>query len=251
MNSDNRMASFLNGAGFYIVLFLAVAVIAVSGYFIYRTLSGNAAQNNAADDHQSALSQQQQQQQPEHLVPDVELHEDIPSPGNDATVPVAGSAQVAADTPSAPQADTAVDTTQTDTAIVLPLRGETVTPYSMKELLYNATLDDWRTHDGIDIAADAGSDVAAAAAGTVTAVTDDYRMGTTVTIECAGGYVLTYASLQSSPAVSVGDTVHPGDVIGAVGDTSPLEESCGAHLHFSVSQGGVSMDPAAYLAAAS
>ena len=64
-------------------------------------------------------------------------------------------------------------------------------------------------------------------------------------------HVLTYASLQSSPRVSVGDTVRSGDVIGTVGDTSSLEASCGPHLHFSVTQGGVSVDPTAYLASAS
>ncbi len=252
MRSENRMASFLNGAGFYIVLFLAIAVIVISGYFIYRTLFGGAAPENQLPS-EGQLSQQQQQQ-PEHMVPDVELHEDIPSPRDDsvtATVPVSGTAQVPADKqPSAPaDAARSAGAQEEDTRIVLPLTGETVTPYSMKELLYNATMDDWRTHDGIDIAAEEGSSVAAAAAGKVTAVTDDYWMGTTVTIQCAGGYELTYASLQSGPRVSVGDTVRPGDIIGAVGSTSLLEGS-EAHLHFSVAQGGVSTDPEVYLSKA-
>ena len=36
-----RMGDFLEGKGFYIVLFLAIAIIGASGYFIYTTLFGD------------------------------------------------------------------------------------------------------------------------------------------------------------------------------------------------------------------
>ena len=35
--------------------------------------------------------------------------------------------------------------------VVSPLDGTTVTVFSMTELLYDPTMADWRTHDGIDV----------------------------------------------------------------------------------------------------
>ena len=61
--------------------------------------------------------------------------------------------------------------------IVSPLSGETVAAFSMDELAYSETLADWRTHDGIDIKADAGTQVLAASSGTVLSVADDDLMG--------------------------------------------------------------------------
>ena len=48
--------------------------------------------------------------------------------------------------------------------IVPPLDGETAAVFSVKQLAYDATLGDWRTHDGIDIRAEAGTAVVSASA---------------------------------------------------------------------------------------
>lgn len=237
MTSD-KLNSFLNGAGFYIVLFLAIAIIGASGYFIYDTVSHN------RDTQDSLANQAVLSEQPEHAVSDSETDTEItaPRPSEERqTVAVSNTAEISATTPA---------TKPTDTTVVLPLHGETVMPFSMDELLYNETMGDWRTHNGVDIAADEGTAVVAAASGKVTSVVNDYWMGSTVTIACGDNYELTYASL-SHPTVSAGDTVGAGDTIGSVGATALQEEALGAHLHFSVVRNGVLMDPAVYLSKAS
>lgn len=55
-----------------------------------------------------------------------------------------------------PAADPAPAAAEAPRLIVEPLRGEVLTAFSMEELVYNQTLGDWRTHDGVDIAADSG-----------------------------------------------------------------------------------------------
>mgnify|MGYP002696580141 FL=1 len=117
----------------------------------------------------------------------------------------------------------------------------------MTELLYDPTMADWRTHDGIDVQADEGAAVKTAAAGTVQSVTDDELMGTTVVIQHEGGYATQYSSLQADVPVQQGQQVAAGEVIGRVGATSAAESRMGPHLHFSVSRDGAVIDPHDYV----
>ena len=121
--------------------------------------------------------------------------------------------------------------------------------YSVTALSYDATMRDWRTHDGVDIAAGAGEKVYAAASGTVTEVFFDDLYGTTVTIDHGDGLVFTYSGLQEIPTVYAGDTVAAGDVIGAVGKTCVCESAQETHLHLSAKRGGESVSPTDYLPA--
>ena len=131
--------------------------------------------------------------------------------------------------------------------VISPLDGTTVTVFSMTELLYDQTMADWRTHNGIDVQAEEGAAVKTAADGTVLSVTSDELMGTTVVIQHSGGYTTQYSSLQADVPVAEGQSVRAGDIIGRVGSTSAAESEMGPHLHFSVSQDGSVIDPHAYI----
>ena len=131
--------------------------------------------------------------------------------------------------------------------VISPLDGTTVTVFSMTELLYDQTMADWRTHNGIDVQAEEGAAVKTAADGTVLSVTSDELMGTTVVIQHSSGYTTQYSSLQSDVPVAEGQSVRAGDIIGRVGSTSAAESEMGPHLHFSVSQDGSVIDPHAYI----
>lgn len=130
---------------------------------------------------------------------------------------------------------------------VRPVEGEVVTAYSMDKLLYNETMRDWRTHDGIDIAAEAGTAVVAAKAGTVESVAADPVMGMTVTVRHEDKWETVYSSLTDAPEVEAGDEVSAGQVIGFVGETAASESALGPHLHFAVLNDGAPSDPEAFL----
>lgn len=130
--------------------------------------------------------------------------------------------------------------------VVSPLDGTTVTVFSMSELLYDETMADWRTHEGLDIQAAEGDAVKTAAAGEVTSVVRDELMGTTVCITHSGGYVTRYSSLQENPPISQGQQLSAGDIVGYVG-TAAAEASMGPHLHFSVEKDGSLIDPKEYI----
>ena len=131
--------------------------------------------------------------------------------------------------------------------VISPLDGTTVTVFSMTELIYDETMADWRTHNGVDIQAGEGDAVKTASAGVVRSVVNDELMGTTVIIEHTGGYTTQYSSLQADPPVTVEQNVSAGDVIGYVGSTASAEANMGPHLHFSVSRDGEVIDPSKYI----
>ncbi len=114
-------------------------------------------------------------------------------------------------------------------------------------LSYNQTTRDWRTHNGVDIGADDGTEVLAAADGTVYTVYEDDTMGMTVVIRHQGEYTTKYCSLAQEVLVAPGDTVTMGQPIGYVGQTALLETAIGPHVHFSVSCKDEIMDPAEFL----
>ena len=103
-------------------------------------------------------------------------------------------------------------------------------------------------HDGIDIAAEAGSPVCAAADGEVYTVYEDDTMGMTVVLRHAEGYVTTYSSLSEELEVAAGDTVTMGQTLGTVGNTAAMETAIGNHVHFSVRCNDEPVDPAEFLA---
>jgi murein DD-endopeptidase MepM/ murein hydrolase activator NlpD len=98
-------------------------------------------------------------------------------------------------------------------------------------------------HKGIDIGAGYGSNVTAAAGGTVIAAGWDGGYGMAVDISHGGGLITKYAHL-SSIGVSPGQSVGRGEVIGQVGSTG---NSTGPHLHFEVIIGGQTYNPLDYL----
>lgn len=120
-------------------------------------------------------------------------------------------------------------------------------PYSMDRLIYSVTLDQYMTHCGIDIEAPADAQVAAVAAGTVTAVYEDDRYGTSVEITHGGGMVTIYSNLSAAGMVETGDVVNAGQIIGGVGTTALFESLEPAHLHLEMLKDGSYVNPADYI----
>ena len=126
--------------------------------------------------------------------------------------------------------------------------GEVVKGHSIDTPVFSDTLQEWRVHTGIDISADEGTEVRAAADGTVTKVYSDPLLGKTVEITHDGGIVSLYSNLASADiAVKEGDAVKSGALLGYVGDTSLSELADEAHLHFAIKVEGVSVNPLDYI----
>ncbi len=242
------LESFFAGKGFYIVLFLCVAVIGISAWAM---LAGDMGKEDIAPIEDLTLSQDNE----------LPVEEDFPLFSNPEDVieeiaPVismdSGIAQPVAPSPEpapAPVAEPAPQITNDSapTYFIRPVAGQVENGHSMDALQYNRTMQDWRTHDGLDIAAELGAQVKATADGTVEKVYSDDSMGTTVVLLHSGGLRSVYSNLAESPTVREGDAVAGGSVIGSVGTTALSETGEVHHLHFAMSLNGESVDPANYL----
>ena len=99
-----------------------------------------------------------------------------------------------------------------------------------------------RMHEGIDIGVGAGTPIGASAAGTVIVAGWNGGYGNLVVV--SHGSIATAYAHMSRIAVSVGQSVGRGAVLGAVGCTG---HCFGPHLHFEVRVGGVPQNPLNYL----
>ena len=218
----NKKFGSATGKGYYIALILCAVAIGISGYLYYANQKEDSPQLGGQD-----ISVQATDPVEEDNVP--------------VGVTVPDAQQVV--NPTEPKPTVIRKPIQTAS----PLEGEVVAAYAMDALSYNPTTRDWRTHDGMDLAAEAGTAVLAAADGTVYTVYEDETMGHTVVIRHQDGYVTCYASLGEDVAVAPGDTVKLGQKIGTVGNSALLESALGDHIHFSVTRDDEPIDPQTFL----
>lgn len=124
-----------------------------------------------------------------------------------------------------------------------PMVGGILKEYSADDLVYSETMKDWRTHNGLDIAGELGTQVKAAADGVVEQVYEDDLLGIVVVIGHTGQTQTLYANLQSLDFIKVGRQVKTGDIIGGVGNSAMTESSDESHLHFEVLVNKENVDP--------
>ena len=226
MSDNKRTGRSFNGKGYYIALILCAVAIGISGYLYYQ---------NTQPQEESLLVQEEPQEQ---LLLDAAGTEALEAIATQPTM-TEGTAQ-----PVQPSTQPAQKQPLKTAA---PVDGQTLAEYAMDCLSYNETTRDWRVHNGVDIAAQEGTQVLAAAEGTVTRVYEDEILGYTVEIRHEGGYTTRYASLAEDVSVQEGDTVKLGQVIGCVGSTALVETVLGPHVHFSVTCQDAPMDPNDFL----
>ena len=220
----NKNFGSANGKGYYIALILCAVAIGISGYMYYT--SSNPKEPAPEQEVIAVATQPAQKQEDIQAVATQPQEEPVVSV--QTTEPV-------------------VEVIPKKIQTVSPVEGQVLSVYAMDNLTYNATTRDWRTHNGVDIAAEEGAIVRAAADGTVHSVYEDDTMGMTVVIRHADGYVTTYASLEPEVAVAPGDSVKVGQKIGCAGTSAMLESAIGCHVHFSVTRDDKSVDPAQFL----
>ncbi|MEG2405431.1 MAG: M23 family metallopeptidase [Oscillospiraceae bacterium] len=239
MNKHSKGMAFLKGKGFYAALALVIIGAAVASFL---------AINNMMDTLSSKENQQKMEEkqwgfedtQVENKQKDIPIpQEKSSSSQNTAQSSTSSSDAQAAQNESSkqPQPQTA--------SYQLPMSGQVTEPFSGDELVYNVTMGDWRTHNGMDIAGSPNQGVHAPMTGTVTKVYSDDMWGYVVEL-ADEEYAVTLKGLSKDIKVAEGASVVKGDTVGLLGEAA-AESASPQHLHIEVTKGGTLIDPASLL----
>lgn len=124
---------------------------------------------------------------------------------------------------------------------IRPHDGEIIRAYSPDIPVYCETMNDWRTHSGIDIAVKEGDEAVSVGKGKVSKVIVDASYGYTVEVDY-GSFTARYCGLKQGDSVGIGQSLEKGDSVGVI-DSVPCEVKSGPHLHFEIIKDGMDTDP--------
>ncbi len=169
-------------------------------------------------------------------VPEISLAPDVSTEGTASDVQTGG------------------DTSNVDAVVrtkyVYPVSGGSIQKaYSIDKLVFSQSMNDWRTHGGVDLKGEIGTDVLSYADGTISKIYTDVLMGQTVEIEHSDGLISVYRNLDETlyDNIKEGQFLFAGEKIGRIGATAGAEVADGPHLHFEIIKQGKNVDPAGYL----
>lgn len=148
---------------------------------------------------------------------------------------------------NATETKSTTENTEVEVKFTAPIQGEILREFASDSLVYSETLEEWVTHNGIDIKADKTSVIKAAAKGTVYAIKNDPRYGLTVIVNHDGGYQTVYANLLTAEYVVEGEEIEAGQTIGTVGNSATFEIADDYHLHFELIKDNEYLNPANYM----
>ena len=245
-----QIKKFLRSRGFTLALLACLVAAAAAGVWAVRTVRDElkksyddltTPQEEPAPEPQLTLDPQEDDVWQQPVTDAAESAANVPKPASSASSSGAQSGSGVVHEPSALQGASSPASSSAAPASTQPVSGRVLNAYSGDELVYSSTLGDWRTHNGVDYAADRGAEVTAPAAGKVVETGTDDKWGPVVAIEDASGRIWRVCGTTDAK-VKKGDTVSAGQTIGKVGSVSCecAEES---HIHLEVMEGEKYLDP--------
>jgi len=245
--SRGKFSRFISSKGFYGALAVCLVGAGIATYMaVDRTI--NVLEQTGAgvqENFHLAFPEVEEVGQRSHGVP-LEGARPQPQQGQSEQQPSSPASSLYSEEPAEPPEQSAPPSQQAASprlSYVLPVVGDIIKPFSDGELVRNVTMGDWRTHDGIDIQAEAGTQIYAAADGVVLEIRTDPLWGTVIVIDHADGYQTHYSGLAANVPVQVGEQVAGRQAIGQL-EGVPSEAGGGrVHLHFAVLRDGVWINP--------
>lgn len=249
MKNDHRFQSFWKGKGFYLALTLVIAGAATASFLAINSMMDRlGTQSTPRIQGEEDIPWQEEQNAPvEEKQQDVPV---VPAPQSSSSQPqsTASSAPSSSSVSPASSASAAPASSQPaqTPSFASPHAGATLQTFSGDELVYNETMRDWRTHNGLDIAGAPGDAVTAPTSATVSRAYEDPQWGGVV--ELSAGNLMVRVCGLSDLAVQQGDSVALGDALGTVGEL-PAESALDSHIHLEFLENGSYVDPSSYFAA--
>ena len=256
----DQLRKFLRGKGFALAMAACLLAAACAGVWAVRLLrsrleedleglDGTTGQQqtlpgvdegmgNDTETDEEAQTWQQQTEPAANSVANVPKPAPSASSGS-SSGGASGSGSVSE--PSALRTESAPASSSAAPASTRPVSGRVLNTFSGDDLVYNKTLGDWRTHNGVDYACKQGEDVCAPVAGKVTQAGTDGNWGSVVSIEDAQGRVWRLCGVGDLE-VKQGDSVSVGQELGEAG-TIGCECAEEVHIHLEVISGNKYLNP--------
>lgn len=229
---EHKKAKNRDGGGLYIAICCCILVIALIGYA-----------NNLAEKNKEAQLMPAEEAGENIIAPEAEVPAPLltPQPTAEPTIMPERTAETVTPAPVAKS-----QPVEEAAAMLTPVSGNILCEFSANKQVYHSSLDDWRTHDGIDLSCTVGDSVVAAADGVVKDIYTS-SLGNCLCIDHGDALMTIYANLDEAYTVSVGDNVKKGDVIAHVGNSSLGDMASEPHLHFEVILDKEYKNPVEYL----
>ncbi|MCM1054314.1 MAG: M23 family metallopeptidase [Bacteroides sp.] len=232
-----KIRAAMKGKGFIVALALSVAAVGFSTYYAYNSVMSGF----GGEDSDELFMEVDKNQ------PGIPLVTTAPPAAPAAAATSAPAASTPADTSTEPQTEPANNFFTAASPRILPVEGEIIGEYSDGELVKSQTLNLWQTHDGVDIAAEIGTDVRACGEGTVSDIREDALWGVCVSIDHGDGSISSVCGLDINVPVAIGQEIACGDIIGKAGNTAECECSLAPHIHFEVKKDGSYISPLTFI----
>lgn len=165
-------------------------------------------------------------------IPDNRIYETIIVPATEMTT------ETTTETPTTEQT-----TKSAPASYVLPLGTDMGKDFSRGVPVYNDTMADWRTHDGIDFNGAYGDGVKAIADGYIRDIYSDEIMGPTIIIDHGGDVIATYCGVEASEDLKKGMYVEKCDKLGILSTIPSESDAEFPHLHLEITVDGEICDP--------
>lgn len=236
------------GKKFYIALAICLTAISAAAWSTYQSVkdfmvpSKPESKTHNVSQNQNKISSQNSDK---NSILDKKSSEEKSASGNKRTIPYDSSIKKSQNNDSQ-ESETeetqAVSAQSSENLIVYPAGNHIIKEFSDGKPVYSKTMNDWRSHNGTDFAADSGSTVKSITDGIVKDIYTDSSYGVTVKIEHDSGFTAYYSGLGETVLVKKDEKIKSGQEIGSVSKI-PCEITDDSHIHLAIFKDGKFIDP--------
>jgi len=246
--------------GFYIILFICVCIVATAAVWVSKSNLNKISEQNIPTEDEFSIVKEETEDDISDEEPSLEStriqdgtkEEDIEEMEDEEEIEEEIEEELEETTKEEPKIEPKQEQKKNPpvdnpTTMILPVQGRLGHDFTKDALVYSKTLEEWTSHDGIDIIAKEGTIVRASLGGTIREVYEDDLWGIVIIIDHGNGLQTRYCNLSNGQMVREGQKVQKGDPISGVGKSAGIEMAEEAHLHFEVLKDGKYVDPMEYL----
>ena len=157
-----KLGDLMVGQGFYLVLFLCVATIGISGYYLIRSITDGQDRVEPTAGSAAVVLPDSEANGPDPVgsAPALGKEEIVLPPTPVRPVELPKKEEQPAQEPPAPAEETPAPAKKPAARVFTwPVKGEVLRDFDVETLALDPTREDWRTHGGLDIAASLGVEV--------------------------------------------------------------------------------------------